>query len=297
MTAIGRWAMPSTSRITPPTPVFAPPNGSTADGWLWVSALSAIVVPAVNSMTPALPTNAERTNGASIESVHARSWASSGVTSTGPSGPPVVSIDRPERLVGAVLAPRLGERLDLDVGDLASEALVLVADHAEFLEVEIQGSLDVEGEQAVVVETADRDQLGVGMARRVVEVGRLDDAVAPALDDRVGDHPAHDLVREIGLDARAELDPTGRRGRGQFDAELPGGVHDGVGGSVGHTRKEGDLDAVGCRCIPAGVLQQRVRDRGHESGAVLVVERPRQVDHVGHVDRRRQVDAEVGGRG
>jgi hypothetical protein len=41
VTAIGRWAMPSTSRITPPTPVLAPPNGSTADGWLWVSALSA----------------------------------------------------------------------------------------------------------------------------------------------------------------------------------------------------------------------------------------------------------------
>ena len=45
MQAIGRWAAPSTSRMTPPTPVLAPPNGSTADGWLWVSALRAIVVP------------------------------------------------------------------------------------------------------------------------------------------------------------------------------------------------------------------------------------------------------------
>ena len=32
--------------MTPPTPVLAPPNGSTADGWLCVSALRAIVVPA-----------------------------------------------------------------------------------------------------------------------------------------------------------------------------------------------------------------------------------------------------------
>ncbi len=49
--------------MTPPTPVFAPPNGSTAEGWLCVSALTASVVPAVNSTTPALPTNADLTNG------------------------------------------------------------------------------------------------------------------------------------------------------------------------------------------------------------------------------------------
>ena len=76
--AIGRWAAPSTSRITPPTPVLAPPNGSTADGWLWVSALSAIVVPGRYETMPALPTNADRTNGASMVSVHRRSTVSSG---------------------------------------------------------------------------------------------------------------------------------------------------------------------------------------------------------------------------
>ena len=64
VTAIGRWAAPRTSRITPPTPVLAPPNGSTADGWLCVSAFSASVVPRANETMPALPTNAERTNGA-----------------------------------------------------------------------------------------------------------------------------------------------------------------------------------------------------------------------------------------
>jgi hypothetical protein len=73
VTAMGRWAMPNTSRMTPPTPVLAPPNGSTADGWLWVSALTASVVPAVNSTTPALPTNADLTNGAASASVLVRS--------------------------------------------------------------------------------------------------------------------------------------------------------------------------------------------------------------------------------
>ena len=45
VTAIGLWPAPITSRMTPPTPVLAPPNGSTADGWLWVSAFSASVTP------------------------------------------------------------------------------------------------------------------------------------------------------------------------------------------------------------------------------------------------------------
>ena len=43
VTAIGRCAAPITSRITPPTPVLAPPNGSIAEGWLCVSALTASV--------------------------------------------------------------------------------------------------------------------------------------------------------------------------------------------------------------------------------------------------------------
>ena len=64
--------------MTPPTPVLAPPNGSTADGWLCVSALRATVVPSLNDTMPALPTNADRTNGAATVSVAARSWSSSG---------------------------------------------------------------------------------------------------------------------------------------------------------------------------------------------------------------------------
>ncbi len=67
------------SRITPPTPVFAPPNGSIAEGWLWVSAFSASVRPGWNETIPALPSNAERTNGAAIRSVVSRRRRSRGV--------------------------------------------------------------------------------------------------------------------------------------------------------------------------------------------------------------------------
>jgi hypothetical protein len=80
VTAIGWCAAPITSRITPPTPVLAPPNGSTALGWLWVSAFSASVRSGVNCTMPALPTKALTTHGAAIVSVAWRSCFSSGAT-------------------------------------------------------------------------------------------------------------------------------------------------------------------------------------------------------------------------
>src|SRR5918993_4118589 len=67
--AIGFAETPRISRITPPTPVLAPPNGSTADGWLCVSALNDISNSSSKSMMPALSTNAEITQGALILSV------------------------------------------------------------------------------------------------------------------------------------------------------------------------------------------------------------------------------------
>ena len=117
VTAIGRWAAPITSRMTPPTPVLAPPNGSTADGWLWVSALSASVVPSANDTMPALPTNADRTNGRVDGVGGGRAAGRAGDGSVVPSSVVMVG---PERLVGAVLAPRLGQRLQLDVGRVAT---------------------------------------------------------------------------------------------------------------------------------------------------------------------------------
>ena len=51
--AIGRAPMAMMSRRIPPTPVAAPWNGSTADGWLWLSTLNATAWPSPTSMTPA----------------------------------------------------------------------------------------------------------------------------------------------------------------------------------------------------------------------------------------------------
>ena len=51
--AIGRAPTANTSRRMPPTPVAAPWNGSTADGWLCDSTLNAIATPSPTSTAPA----------------------------------------------------------------------------------------------------------------------------------------------------------------------------------------------------------------------------------------------------
>ncbi len=118
-----------------------------------------------------------------------------------------------EGLVGAVLAPRLGEHLDLDVGDVAVEALVLVAQHPQLLEIEVQRARLVERRQPLVVEAAEGEHLGRGRRRRGVDERRLDRAGGPALDHRVGDQPAHQLVGLGGRDPGVELDaPAGGSG-------------------------------------------------------------------------------------
>ncbi len=46
--------VPSASRITPPSPVLAPPYGSIAEGWLCVSTLKQTSCSSSNRTTPAL---------------------------------------------------------------------------------------------------------------------------------------------------------------------------------------------------------------------------------------------------
>ncbi len=118
MIAIGLWAMPSTSRITPPTPVFAPPNGSTADGWLWVSAFER-ERRALGELDDAGVADEGRPHercvdllGARPQLLHQRDRSGGGRESPGS----VAWMIARKVLCAAVLAPGLGERLELDVG-------------------------------------------------------------------------------------------------------------------------------------------------------------------------------------
>ena len=54
------------SRRIPPIPVAAPWNGSTADGWLWLSTLNATASPSPRSTTPAFSPGPWRTPGESV---------------------------------------------------------------------------------------------------------------------------------------------------------------------------------------------------------------------------------------
>ena len=57
------------SRRIPPTPVAAPWNGSTADGWLWDSTLNAQTRPSPTSTAPAFSPGPMTTRGPSVGSV------------------------------------------------------------------------------------------------------------------------------------------------------------------------------------------------------------------------------------
>ena len=112
--ATGRAPIATMSRRIPPTPVAAPWNGSTADGWLWLSTLNATASPSPRSSTPAF---------------------SPGPCST---RSPVARQPLQEQrgvLVAAVLRPEEREHRELEVVRIAPEqradALVLPVGEAE----------------------------------------------------------------------------------------------------------------------------------------------------------------------
>ena len=91
------------SRTIPPIPVAAPWNGSTADGWLWLSTLNATATPSPRSTTPAFSPGPWRTRG--------------------PAGREAPQ--QPGRvLVAAVLRPEQREDGELEVVRVAPEQLL-----------------------------------------------------------------------------------------------------------------------------------------------------------------------------
>ena len=78
--------------------------------------------------------------------------------------------------------------------------------------------------------------------------------------------------------------PAGGRGR-DVDAELAGGVAHGVGGAVGHTGVQRDLDAVAVGDVPRAGLQQRIGEERAERVAGGGVEVALDEDDVGDADR------------
>ncbi len=75
ITATGRAPMARMSRTIPPTPVAAPWNGSTYEGWLCDSTLNVTAYPWPMSTTPAFwPIPASRAGDGGADSANRRRW-------------------------------------------------------------------------------------------------------------------------------------------------------------------------------------------------------------------------------
>jgi hypothetical protein len=166
----------------------------------------------------------------------------------------------PERLVGAVLAPRLGQRLELDVGRVAARCREVGLDGEQLLGVERELAVGADRHQFVERASGQWHDLGLAGAAAVGVQHRLDRADRPPLDHRVGDDPAHDHLGTRGVDGGAELDASAGGGPGDRDAELGGAVHDRRGGGVGDAGEVGDLDPGSGGQLPPRCLEQRVAE-------------------------------------
>ena len=205
-----------------------------------------------------------------------------------------------ERLVRAVLAPRLGQGLQLDVGRVAPGGVEVDLDGEQLLGVEGERTRGAEPSERVGREAADRDRLHAGDVVGAGVQWRRGRARGPVLDDRVGDEPPQQHVDGVVGCAGRELDaPSGGR-RGDRQAELSTGVDHRLGGAVGDAGVQRDLDPGGVGHVPGSGLQQRVGEEVTESLARRVVEVALDEDNVGDRDGTLEREAErrrAGGHG
>ena len=187
---------------------------------------------------------------------------------------------RSERLVGAVFAPRLGERFELDVGGLAPEIGVVRLDDAEFLWVESESSFDTDGEQLVHRLVDDLDRVGDTGGDAFGVEGRFDRADLPAFDDRIGDDPADDPLRQLVVDV-AEFDAATGRGARHRQPQLIGRVQQARRRGIGHAGQERHLGAVPVRFTPTALLEQRIDQETVELVEGVLVEVALEEDQVG----------------
>ena len=255
--------------MTPPTPVLAPPNGSTADGWLWVSALRATVVPSAND---------DDAGVADERRAHER--RGDGVGGGAQLGRAAPAAPSPSVVV---IAARnvLWAQCSLHVWASVSSSTSV-------------GSRPAASKWALDRPPAPRGR-GPGRARRrggrgrrrrgrgsgssrrpagVSEPGCRSGSAMPVVQCSMIGLATRRRSRTsacAAVGARRELDaPPGGRRRDRH-AELAAGVDDGVGGAVGDAGVERDLDvrAVAgrrCRRRPRAGLQQRVGEERRRAG-------------------------------
>ncbi len=157
---------------------------------------------------------------------------------------------RPERLVRAVLAPRLGDGLELDVGRIPALGDEVTLHGQQLVGIEGERPIDTDLFECGRRQVADRNDGGGAVGTTTGREIGFDRPERPALDDRVGDDAAHDFVGRARVDGRSELDPASGRGHLHRHPELGGGVHQGGRRAVGDAGEIADLDSRGFRGAP-----------------------------------------------
>ena len=249
---MGRALTPMTSRTTPPTPVLAPPNGSRAEGWLWVSTLKA----RSSSVVKRDDAGVVDEGGAHPGAVNlVGGGADIGVEQTVDAGRDAVRsrvVDfRLERFVNAVFAPGLGHHFQLGVGRFPFLFAEIALDGLHLGQRERQPPRLADGQQGLVV----RGRQGNGghclVGRLVAEERRGDGRVdGDALDDGIGQDALGDGAQ--GLSVERALQLIALAGCGPFDpvnAQQPGGADEVVGRGVGDAGQQGDIDKGVGGCV------------------------------------------------
>ena len=298
VTAIGRCAAPITSRITPPTPVLDPPKGSIAEGWLCVSAFTAMVVPGENDTMPAFPTYALRRNGASIAVVAFRSCCNSGVIAS-----PWSPVIRARKVLWAQCSLHVWASVSSSTSVGARPALrkcsAMACSSAGSSE---QAAVAVEGRQRIVVESLEVHELDPDVGGRLgIDERRLDGSDRPSFDDRVGEQPLGEHRHGVVVDVAVHLVASACGNRGDGRTDCFGGERHGLRRGIGDTGQQRGLDSRRGGDRPLAGLQHRIDQERVKLVAVAASSDKHQVSDVYRRDfdetERMRIGQQTGGAG
>ena len=277
---MGRAETPITSRTTPPTPVFAPPKGSSAEGWLCVSTLKETSCTPVVLDDPGVVDERRAHPGRRNLVGRGLEVGADQAIDRLPARLPVHRLGivdgALEGLVHAVLRPGLRQALELHVGGLAALAGKIVLDGAHLDEVQRQEPVARERQEPLLPEGAEGHLAGgeVRGGRGISDV-RRQGADLIVLDDVVGQEPAGDgvhvpfaqvAVQEVGLCRGGRLEAR--------HPQKPGACYEVRGDTIRHAGEVADLDAHsplrggrrGPRPAPLGAVHDGVRQEFADEG-------------------------------
>ncbi len=170
-----------------------------------------------------------------------------------------------EGLVRAVLAPRLGQRLQLDVGGRTAGGTEVIDDRVQLGEVKRQSTFAIERQQRLVVEPVYLDHLDAGVCGGIgIDEGRLDRADRPSFDHLVGQQPSRQDRHGVVVDIAADLVASSGGDCRDRCSDRFGSQGNCLGSGIGHTRQQCGLDGGGFRDRPVAGLQQRVDEQSLE---------------------------------